>query len=298
MNAMPFFTIVVPTYNRAHFILRAIESVKKQNFQDWELLIVDDGSTDNTKEVVQTELADQRIKYIYQTNAKESAARNHGMRLAKGKFICLLDSDDIYHDNHLTVLHQRITQENECVGFYHTFSWIDKNGQKTAREIVTESSENGPWAVIQNQVLVNNVCLARAICERMQFREDLYVNEDKEFFLRISADYPVFIIPEYTTTVFIHGGNTDDTYNRASSYYSNRVNCLETLANNEKLTAKLPENYFHPELARYYRWQAQALLRENKKKEARKSMLKAMQLHHEEKRQWSNWKLVIKSFIS
>lgn len=295
---MPFFTVVVPTYNRAHFIQRAIDSVKRQRFEDWELLIIDDGSTDNTKETVQPELADPRIQYIYQSNAKESAARNNGMRRAKGKFICLLDSDDIYHENHLSLLHERIVKENEAVGFYHTFSLIHKNDQITQREIITLDASNAPWAVIQNQVLVNNVCLSREICQNMQFREDLYVNEDKEFFLRVSADYPVFIIPEYTTTVFIHGGNTDDTYNRASSYYSNRINCLETLAGNEKLTAKLPKDYFNPELARYYRWQAQALLRERKTNDARKSMFKAMSLSTAEKKQWSNWKVVLKSFLS
>lgn len=294
----PYFSVIIPTYNRAHFIGRTIESVLGQTFADWELWIIDDGSTDNTPEVVEKYLSDPRIRYVFQENAKESAARNHGMRLARGKFLCLLDSDDIYHENHLRVLFDRIKKENETPGFYHTFSLIHKqNGEVIQREIFVEHSENGPYDVIRNQVLVNNVCFAREIYTTMSFREDLYVNEDKEFFLRIAVDFPVFIITEYTTTVFLHGGNTDDNYNRSSSYYANRVNCMETLAGNKRLTDRLPENYFHPELARYYRWMAQALLRENKNKEARSAIRMAMKTNREEKFLKDNWKLFLKTLL-
>ena len=91
----PFFSVVIPTYNRAHLIKETIESVQKQTFSDWELIIVDDGSTDDTKSVVKS-VDDKRIQYVFQENAERSVARNNGFRHAKGQYICFLDSDDYY----------------------------------------------------------------------------------------------------------------------------------------------------------------------------------------------------------
>lgn len=90
---MPIFSVVIPAYNRAHVITRAVQSVLNQTFSDFELIIVDDGSTDATKKVVET-FKDPRIRYIYQTNKGRSAARNAGAALALGKYIAFLDSDD------------------------------------------------------------------------------------------------------------------------------------------------------------------------------------------------------------
>lgn len=293
---MVTFSIVIPTYNRAHLIGRTIDSVIAQTYGHWELLIIDDGSTDDTRNVVAPYTSDKRIKYIFQQNAKESAARNHGMRLAESDFLCLLDSDDIFHANHLQVLLDRIQKENYADGFYHTFSWIQKNDQPPfQRKIIQTTAENGPLAVINNQVLVNNVCFSKAIYSTMKFRENLYINEDKEFFLRVAVKYPVFIIPEYTTTVYMHGGNTENRYNRASSYYKNRIDCIEDLASNQELMAFLPRNFYDKELASYYRWQAQALRKESKLKEARNSVLRALQLHKGELLQKENWIILLKS---
>lgn len=90
---MPFFSIIIPSYNRAHIIERAIEGVLGQTFQDFEIIIVDDGSTDNTKSIIQG-LNDSRIKYIYQNNAGVCAARNSGAKQAEADFLIFLDSDD------------------------------------------------------------------------------------------------------------------------------------------------------------------------------------------------------------
>ena len=82
---MPHFTIIIPSFNRAHSINKTITSVLEQSFQDWELIIVDDGSTDNTKEILTPILADKRVKYIYQDNAGVCAARNKGALMASGE---------------------------------------------------------------------------------------------------------------------------------------------------------------------------------------------------------------------
>src|ERR1051325_3991500 len=85
----PFFSVIIPTYNRADFIRKPIDSVLAQKFSSWELIIVDDGSTDNTGQVVKS-FTDSRIHYVYQSNQERSAARNTGIKNSKGQYICFL----------------------------------------------------------------------------------------------------------------------------------------------------------------------------------------------------------------
>ena len=89
----PIVSVIIPTYNREEVLPRAIKSVLNQIFKDFELVIVDDGSTDNTKDVVKN-FNDDRVKYFYQKNQGVSAARNLGIKKARGKYIAFLDSDD------------------------------------------------------------------------------------------------------------------------------------------------------------------------------------------------------------
>ena len=112
------FSIVLPTFNRAKFIKNAINSVISQSFGDWELIIVDDGSTDNTKEIVKS-FNDPRINYIYQKNSERSTARNRGIKESKANWICFLDSDDIFPDNRLSILNKEIIKR-KINGMYFT----------------------------------------------------------------------------------------------------------------------------------------------------------------------------------
>ena len=113
---MPFFSIIIPTYNRAHIIRNAIEAVILQTFTDFELIISDDGSTDNTEEIITPLLKDSRIKYIKQINKGVCAARNLGAQNANGKYLIFLDSDDTINNNWLYDFHT-IAQENYDIVF-------------------------------------------------------------------------------------------------------------------------------------------------------------------------------------
>lgn len=90
----PKVTVIIPTYNRSHLIRDAVESVLNQTYQDFELIVVDDGSTDNTKEILS--VYQDKLTYIYQDNQGRSHARNHGIKLARGEYIAFLDSDDVW----------------------------------------------------------------------------------------------------------------------------------------------------------------------------------------------------------
>jgi len=99
---MKDFSVIIPTYNNAITVIRSINCVIKQTFTNWELVIVDDGSTDDTEKQISPFLEDPRIKYIKQKNQGVTVARNHGASITKGEFICFLDSDDQVSENWLS----------------------------------------------------------------------------------------------------------------------------------------------------------------------------------------------------
>ncbi len=104
---MPKVSVIIPTYNYSHFLREAIQSVLDQTFGDFEVIVVDDGSTDDTRQVVSS-FTDPRIKYIYQENRGVSAARNTGISACCGEYIALLDSDDVWVSSQKLDLQVRI----------------------------------------------------------------------------------------------------------------------------------------------------------------------------------------------
>jgi hypothetical protein len=114
----PTFSIIIPTYNRARFLPEAIRSVQEQVFEHWELIIVDDGSVDNTKQVCTPYLKDDRIRYVHQENRELNGARNTGVRHARGAFCCFLDDDDRFLPEHLAALSSAIDDQAAEYGIF------------------------------------------------------------------------------------------------------------------------------------------------------------------------------------
>lgn len=126
----PLFSIIIPAYNRAWCIERAIQSVLAQDFQDWELIIVDDGSTDDTREIVKRYLVDSRIKYFYKENGGVGSARNCGMRSAEGEIIMFLDSDDEFVAGALNTISGAVTKYADKK--IYSFRAIDQNQRQVS----------------------------------------------------------------------------------------------------------------------------------------------------------------------
>ena len=104
---MAFFSVIIPLFNKEYFIRETLKSVLRQHFDDFEIIIINDGSTDNSLNVI-NEFKDPRIQIISQSNSGLSAARNHGIKLAKGTFLALLDADDEWDINYLKTIHDAI----------------------------------------------------------------------------------------------------------------------------------------------------------------------------------------------
>ena len=126
---MPFFSVIISTYNRAELLLDSIHSVLNQSFIDFEITVVDDGSTDQTKELIKSEFqSNPKLHYIFQQNTERGEARNTGMRNSKGKYLVFLDSDDLMKENHLAVLNNTITLFPEY-GLYATrYEFFNEKG--------------------------------------------------------------------------------------------------------------------------------------------------------------------------
>ena len=202
---MPFFSIILPTYNRASFLTRSIGSVIKQDFLDWELIVIDDGSTDHTKEVVNS-FNDPRIKYFYQENSERSAARNKGIDQANSDWVCFLDSDDEYLPEHLEVIHKCLMSK-DSPRFILTGNII-KNKNSQIKHPLINMDANVLVEIATKFVLMNSICIEKRILEQEQFNETYKIWEDTHLWLRIAAQYPVYQIEEYTTIQHIHEQGT------------------------------------------------------------------------------------------
>jgi len=186
-------SVVIPTYNRYKLLKRAITSVKNQTYKSFEIIVVDDGSSDNTK-YIQEDFED--IKYIYQTNKGVSSARNIGVREAKYEWIAFLDSDDEWHQDKLQ---EQVDFHKKNVDIFMSYTdelWIrDDNLVKIPKKFKKHSKnifENSlsycniaPSSTLIHQNLLNKVGL---------FDESLEVCEDYDLWLRISIRYDIGLI--------------------------------------------------------------------------------------------------------
>lgn len=140
----PTVSVIIPTYNRANLIGKAIKSVLNQTYQDFEIIVIDDGSTDNTEDVIRS-FPDKRVKYIKKYKNKGiSVARNIGIKVARGKYIALLDSDDEWLPEKLDKQINILKSESPEVGVvYSNALYIDENGKNINRKLRNSKKVEG-----------------------------------------------------------------------------------------------------------------------------------------------------------
>ncbi len=206
----PFFSVIIPTYNRGNFISKPIESIIGQSYESWELLIVDDGSTDDTAQIVKTYAADKRIRYIYQQNQERSAARNTGIKHAKGKYICFLDSDDYYLPEHLESFHKKIVLENYPVAVLYCDTYEDLNGRLLRHETLPIKARNPVEWVVQMFLGSPRTCVHHDILKKWQFNPKITLGEDVDLWVRVLKEYPIFFNDSCTVVFVSHAGRTVD----------------------------------------------------------------------------------------
>jgi glycosyltransferase involved in cell wall biosynthesis len=200
----PFFSIIIPTYNRAHLIKKTIESVLAQEFDDFEVLVIDDGSNDDTEEVVR-QISDARLSYFKRENAERGAARNFGFGRSRGTYVNFFDSDDLMYSNHLKVAHELVNTYGKPKWFHLGYDFMLPDGTVTKR--VNDFNDSVSQVVLfDNKLSCNGVFVNREVAESFPFVEDrvLASAEDWELWIRLACRYKLAYSNEITSTVVNH----------------------------------------------------------------------------------------------
>jgi len=199
-------SVVVPTYDRADVLPRTIESVLAQSHDDLELLVCDDGSTDETERIV-AGYDDGRVRYLPGENRGANAARNRGIEAASGELVSFLDSDDEYHQSHLErVVGALHGEPSDCAGAFTSYRKV-RDG-KPYDLIRARDGRVAHGDLRRANVVGGFSCTTfrATVFDRVgPLREDLASSQDYEFFLRVSREHYLVGIPEVLVTVHTDG---------------------------------------------------------------------------------------------
>ena len=220
----PFFSVVIPTYNRMPLLERAVKSVLKQTCKDFELIVVDDGSTDETQKylsALRDKFKNAPFEILRQDNAGVSSARNLGIQKSKGRWVAFLDSDDEWQKNKLSIQKKYLEENPEIFWAHGNEKWIrdgnflnqKKVHQKEGGDIFTRSL--GLCLVSPSTVVIK-----KELFDQLgSFNEEFIVCEDYDLWLRFLNKYPVGFCPEVLITKY--GGHDDQLSQRykAMDYY-------------------------------------------------------------------------------
>lgn len=220
----PLVSIIIPCYNYAHFLLECFDNLKQQSYTNWECLIIDNVSSDNTKQVVEEALkSDNRIKYFYQPIKGPSAARNMGIKASKGSFIQLLDADDLIRENKLKngiALFDAIPDTDIVYSDMRYFS--NENNKQLFFSMKLNPTHDKPWMcyvegkkekmlpeLLKENIMVISSPLIKksSLTEIGYFDESLVYNEDWELWLRFAFADKKFVfdkVEDSQTLIRVH----------------------------------------------------------------------------------------------
>lgn len=232
MNS-PFVSVIIPTYNRAWSLKKAIDSVLEQDYKNFELIVVDDGSTDDTEALV-TEYA-KSVKFVQQPNLGVSAARNKGIQISSGSLISFLDSDDYWEPKKLSTQVEYFNANPDALICQTEETWI-RNGKRVNPKQKHKKQSGmifipslalclvSPSAVMMRKILFAKVDV---------FDESLPACEDYDLWLRISCRYPVHLID---TPLIVKTGGHEDQLSNTTGLDKYRIYALKKILKSDFLT--------------------------------------------------------------
>lgn len=234
MSRAPFFSVMVPTYNQARFLGPCLNSLVGQSDADWEAVVVDDGSTDDTPAVLEAwAYKDPRVRVFRQPNGGTAAALNAARARCRGDWVCWLSSDDLFEPDKLE-LHRRAMEHHPGARFFHThfYHLEEASGLKTApahwRPMPPEGLETARF-LSGNYVSGITVCIERqALLAAPPFRADLRYGQDFAMWLDLSLAHPPVFLDRRTAVTRWHSGQATNAFPVAGLYDSAWA-CLELL---------------------------------------------------------------------
>jgi len=203
---MPLFSVIIPLYNKAGYIKNTLAALHAQTFTDYEIIVINDGSTDNSDAIFKT-LKHEKLTYLTTVNRGVSAARNTGIATAKGTLIAFLDADDVWKPNHLETLYN-LYRQYPGAGMYVSRYYIKNPGSNTLQKTVLNNIPNGFTGVVPdffNSSLTHRLAWTSALAIPKIvfnnvgfFNESLTNSEDTEMWIRIALKYPVALSNKFT----------------------------------------------------------------------------------------------------
>ncbi|MDX2359895.1 MAG: glycosyltransferase [Crocinitomicaceae bacterium] len=236
----PFFSVIIPVYNREKRLPEVLNSLVNQGFKDFETIIVDDCSTDSSFEVAKEHQLANKVVFRNPANSERCITRNNGIEKAKGKYICFLDSDDLFLENHLKVLHQYLSEQNNPEIMAFTNSFLENEAGDKTEKIVPSFVQNDKFAYLLHYTPnPARVCVAKSILDRLRFDPDIPGLEDLDLWLRIAVKYPIVHIEKYTNVYYIHS----EMYTIADTQrYKNELQFFKKIFDKPELSASLPRS--------------------------------------------------------
>lgn len=213
-SSMTMVSVIIPTYNCATYITEAIDSALAQTYKDYEIVVVDDGSTDNTREVLGKYIENGLINYIYQSNQGVVAARNATLRAARGEYVAFLDADDMWEPNKLE-LQMRFLAERPDVALLHgNIRIVDADKNKTVFESLPISKRHKSDHIFEELYLGNFINTSTVVIKREcldkvgHFDTSLRQAEDYDLWMRLAAEFKCGFQDVVMGTYRVHGTNT------------------------------------------------------------------------------------------
>jgi len=211
MSEYPFFSIVIPTYNRAAFIEGTLESVLGQTYRNYEIIVVDNCSSDNTDQVLERFIRAGQIRFIkHEQNYERARSRNTGMAAARGDFVTLLDSDDFMYPTNLADAAEYARANPELKCFHNLYEFVDSERNTLQRQPLPPLKNQLKAIAGGNFMTCIGDFIHREIYEQYKFdvTPELTGGEDWEFWLRVLADYRVGRIEKINSGILQHEGRS------------------------------------------------------------------------------------------
>ena len=271
----PEISIIITTYNRANYLKSCIESVLNQTIKDFELIIIDYGSTDNTKEVV-AQYQDRRINYIYQKNNGQNSARNKGLELAKGEYIAYIDSDDIWNTEKLEKQHCIMKNHPDISVVYCGTRLINENGEVIGEKPLVSHRGFVLDKLIFTNFLYNGSCVLfkkECINKAGIYDESLNRMTDWDFYLRLALYYKFYGINEYLLDYRTHSSTMSSDF---QSYEKCGIRIIEKIFSHKAFDKRLLKHKKRA-IALRYNYMARRYLENNLNNRARDNFIKALE---------------------
>ncbi|CAN2048994.1 UDP-glucose:(glucosyl)LPS beta-1,3-glucosyltransferase [Candidatus Magnetomoraceae bacterium gMMP-1] len=275
MSFNPLVSVIIPCYNSAEYICEAVESVLQQSYSHYEILLINDGSIDNTELVLSPYM--DRINYYYKKNGGASSARNFGINKAKGEYIAFLDADDIWRKNKLT-LQMEFFQNNPNVSLvYSDSSTFDSKGilHDSVKYVVETPSGYVLDDMIIHNFLNNSTVIVKKFCFETvgAWNEALLNGNDYDIWLKISAYYEFGFVDEVLVDTRYHSQGLSSMLDMQSE---NSIKIQESFLKQKNDELKISNSTMRKAYSYKYRLWGQRLYYRGQHSKARKKIIKSL----------------------